>query len=101
VQETAGAKSAVLFYKKLGEFQNRCLIEIELKTGRKHQIRIQLAATQKPIIGDRKYGSDQPFKKGIALHSYQLTIEHPTLKQPNTFTQDPPHWWNVDKFMGR
>ena len=97
--DTNGAKRAELRYRRLGEFQDHSLLEVELITGRKHQIRVQMSSTQKPIVGDRKYGSKAPFRKGIALHSYQLTIEHPTLKQRKTFTQAPPDWWNIGNFI--
>ena len=53
------------------------LLEIQLLTGRKHQIRVQLADAGWPIVGDRKYGSVRRFADGIALHSRRLTIEHP------------------------
>ena len=94
-----GAKKAELNYRRLGEFEDKSLIEINLITGRKHQIRVQMSATRKAIVGDRKYGSRIPFRQGIALHSYQLQIEHPTLKQLQTYTQPPPDWWGVDKFL--
>lgn len=53
------------------------LLEIELLTGRKHQIRVQLAKAGWPVVGDRKYGSAETFPSGIALHAWQLELEHP------------------------
>jgi 23S rRNA pseudouridine1911/1915/1917 synthase len=59
---------------------NCTLLEVRPHTGRKHQIRVQLAQAGHPIIGDRKYGSTRPFPVGIALHSRRLVIEHPVNK---------------------
>lgn len=91
----AGEKPARLKYRKIGTRQSLCLLEIELETGRKHQIRVQLENAGCPIVGDRKYGSQIPFKKGIALHSRRLVIEHPTRKVLQSFESEPPAWWNV------
>ena len=96
---TPNAKQTRLKYTCLGENNGFCLLQIELLTGRKHQIRVQFASSGCPIIGDRKYGSNEPFKTGIALHSQSLTVEHPTLKKSLTFQKDPPHWWRIDQFM--
>lgn len=71
------AKLARLRYRtieKKGEFT---LVEVELETGRYHQIRIQLAYARCPIAGDKLYGSATPFPQGIALHHTRLTIPHP------------------------
>lgn len=68
----------------------KSLIRIELETGRYHQIRIQMASTGHPIVGDFKYGSSTPFKENsIALHHGELTLMHPTLKTPHTFSSAP------------
>ncbi|HVT27957.1 MAG TPA: RluA family pseudouridine synthase [Lacipirellulaceae bacterium] len=56
------------------------LLEIQPLTGRKHQIRVQLAHAGFPIVGDRKYGGCRPFPAGIALHSRRLVVEHPVSK---------------------
>ena len=73
-------------------------LRIELETGRKHQIRLQLSSRGTPILGDRKYGSSKEFPNGIALHSRQLTLEHPTLKERIEFTADVPKCWK--KYLG-
>ncbi len=97
-RQQMGAKNAQLRYLRMGQFENLNLIEVNLLTGRKHQIRVQLAASGLPIAGDRKYGSRIPFQPGIALHSRSLTIEHPTLKTKMTFTSRPPDYWKLDRF---
>lgn len=97
-RQQQGAKNARLRYQRIAEFEYLSLLDIKLLTGRKHQIRVQLAASDLPIIGDRKYGSRIPFQPGIALHSRSLGIEHPTLKTEMTFTSEPPAYWKLDRF---
>jgi 23S rRNA pseudouridine1911/1915/1917 synthase len=86
---------AKLRYKTLAEFADSRLLEVTLLTGRKHQIRVQLAAIGIPIVGDRKYDSEQYFPVGIALHSYFLSFEHPTKKETLTFRILPPDYWKL------
>ena len=94
----ADAKMARLSYRTLGTNGERTLIEVKLETGRKHQIRVQLEAIGCPIVGDRKYGSEVTFKQGVALHSQQLAIDHPTSKERMTFQAPPPKWWRISRF---
>lgn len=83
--QTRGAKEAILHYQPLAQLSpNIQLLRIELQTGRKHQIRAQLAHAGFPIVGDRKYGSTQPFHAGIMLHAVSLQIQHPTQKHPDS-----------------
>lgn len=89
----ADAQEARLRYQTLRKFAGGTLLEVELQTGRKHQIRVQLAAAGHAILGDRKYGSQEPFPAGIALHARSLTIDHPTLKKPLTFVAELPKAW--------
>ncbi len=88
-----GAKEARLRYRTLGYHAGATLLEIELLTGRKHQIRVQLADRHYPVIGDRKYGSRQPWPQGIALHSRRLVIEHPVRREPLEFIAPLPGDW--------
>ena len=102
-KKTSGAKIARLNYKTIGtEDTNRRnptkLLEIKLETGRKHQIRVQLENAGASILGDRKYGSELPFKRGIALHSRELCIEHPTNRVLQSFQAETPSWWNIDRY---
>lgn len=86
---TPGAKMAHLHYKTLKSAPERALLEIELFTGRYHQIRIQLASIGCPILGDLKYGSKKRWKKaGIALHHTHFEIMHPITKE--TLVIDDP-----------
>lgn len=93
----ADAKLARLTYQVIGTHQRRSLLEVKLETGRKHQIRVQLESIGCPIVGDRKYGSEVPFKSGIALHSRFLSFDHPTTKQRLQFEAIPPKWWRVQR----
>jgi 23S rRNA pseudouridine1911/1915/1917 synthase len=96
----ADAKLGRLTYEVIGREKNAGfeLLKIELETGRKHQIRVQMAHAGSPIIGDRKYDSHDPFAKGIALHCYHLALEHPTLKKRMEFTVEPPKYWSLAKY---
>ncbi|MEZ6094723.1 MAG: RluA family pseudouridine synthase [Pirellulaceae bacterium] len=91
------SQSARLRYKIVAECKDLRLLEIELLTGRKHQIRAQLAAMGLPIMGDRKYGSQVGFPKGIALHSRSLQIVHPTQKERMLFQANVPKYWKIDQ----
>jgi 23S rRNA pseudouridine1911/1915/1917 synthase len=73
----ADAQLARLTYRQLGVSSGAALLEVEPETGRKHQIRVQLAKIGCPIVGDRKYGGAIDFEPGIALHAYRLELEHP------------------------
>jgi len=75
-------KEARLNYKLLASSDNYHLLEIELLTGRQHQIRVQLATIGSPIKGDVKYGARRGNKdRSIQLHSWKMTFEHPVTKE--------------------
>ncbi|MBI3236981.1 MAG: RluA family pseudouridine synthase [Chlamydiales bacterium] len=83
-------KKAILSYQVLKEVPEGFLLEIELETGRYHQIRAQLSAAGSPIIGDRKYGSSLQWKKdAIALHHGKLAFVHPVTQEAMEFTVVP------------
>ncbi len=80
---TAGGKRAELNYRLLSHSERYYLLEIELLTGRHHQIRAQLAALGCPIRGDVKYGFDRPNKDGsIHLHAHAVALIHPVRREP-------------------
>ena len=83
-------KEARLRYRKLRQVHQCSLIEIQLETGRKHQIRLQLSARGFPIRGDIKYGAKQSFPAGIALHAWKLTFSHPVTKERIELTAPLP-----------
>lgn len=90
---SVGGQRARLSYRILKRLPAGTLLEIELETGRKHQIRVQLAHHGCHILGDRKYGSRRPFASGIALHARTLEITHPVKKETLTFTAPVPGSW--------
>jgi 23S rRNA pseudouridine1911/1915/1917 synthase len=81
-KETEGAKKAVLHYKVIKELNTHYLLEIDLETGRHHQIRCQLANIGCPIKGDLKYGFDRSNKNGgIHLHARKIEFLHPVSRK--------------------
>lgn len=82
-REVKGAKKAVLRYRMIGRSDNYSLLEVELMTGRHHQIRCQLAKMGCPIKGDLKYGSARSNSDGsICLHARRVSFVHPVSKLP-------------------
>lgn len=80
-ENESGSKKAVLHYKFLAQSDRYFLYEINLETGRHHQIRAQLAARNSPIKGDLKYGAKRANKDAsIHLHARELSFEHPISK---------------------
>jgi 23S rRNA pseudouridine1911/1915/1917 synthase len=89
----AGAKEARLAYRRLGAVGSDSLLEVALQTGRKHQIRVQLAHRGYPVLGDRKYGSLRLFPHGIALHARRLVITHPVRADRLELVAPLPDTW--------
>jgi 23S rRNA pseudouridine1911/1915/1917 synthase len=89
----AEAQLARLAYRLESTADDISLLKVEPETGRKHQIRVQLAKIGHPIVGDRKYGSTVPFSVGIALHSFRLQLEHPVKREPLQFEAPIPASW--------
>lgn len=90
--ETEGSKKAILHYQLIKELDHYSLLEIDLETGRHHQIRCQLASIGCPIKGDLKYG----FKRsntdgGIHLHARKITFTHPVSKETISITSELPN----------
>ena len=80
-KEVKNAKKAVLHYRLIGCSQNYFLLEVDLKTGRHHQIRCQLAKMGCPIKGDLKYGFPRSNPDGgISLHARRVRFVHPVSK---------------------
>jgi 23S rRNA pseudouridine1911/1915/1917 synthase len=97
-KRVAGAKEAVLDYQLLENKGALSLLRVNLVTGRSHQIRVQLAASGHPILGDQRYGAtaNKPGQQ-IALFCQEITCMHPTRQEPMTFTQSPgdTYPWNL------
>ncbi len=92
-KETPGARFARMLFEVRGKYKGMTWLELRPHTGRKHQLRVQLASRGTPIYGDEKYGSDRPFGHGIALHARSLTFLHPTTKEPITVKAELPKIW--------
>lgn len=89
--EIEGSKKAVLHYKTLKSLNNYHLLEVDLETGRHHQIRCQLAAIGSPIKGDLKYGFDRSNKDAsIHLHARKIEFIHPVTKEVISITAPTP-----------
>ena len=87
------AQLARLHYEVRNSHSNISLLEIQLETGRKHQIRVQLAKIGCPLLGDRKYGSRTTFPLGIALHARSLQFKHPITQQSMRLEAAVPGYW--------
>ena len=86
------AKLAILTYKTLVRGEHYSLLEINLETGRHHQIRCQLAAIGCPVKGDLKYGAKRSNPDGgISLHARQIAFIHPVKKEPICITAPVPN----------
>jgi RluA family pseudouridine synthase len=88
VAERPDAKFSVTNYSVLKQVNKNTLLDIKTETGRKNQIRVHLADIGCPIVGDRKYGASDEFKRRVRLHAYSLAFPHPadgkiiTVKSP-------------------
>lgn len=103
-KQREGSKEAVLSYRLIASSRDYHLLEIDLKTGRHHQIRAQLAAIGCPIKGDLKYGYSRSNKNAsIDLHARSISFVHPIKKEAVNIIANPPSdvLWNyfleVDK----
>lgn len=91
LKETTGSKKAILHYQILKKLDNYFLLQIDLETGRHHQIRAQLSSIGSPIKGDLKYGFNRSNKDGsIHLHARKISFTHPVSKEPIKITAPTP-----------
>lgn len=89
--EKPGTKLAILHYKLIGHSEKYNLLEVDLETGRHHQIRCQLAKMGCVIKGDLKYGADRSNPDGgISLHARKVSFVHPVSKEPIEVTAPVP-----------
>lgn len=95
------AKNARLKYRRIGRTDRYVLLEVELLTGRHHQIRCQLSNIGCPIKGDLKYGAPRSNPDGgISLHARRITFVHPVRKEPLTIEAPVPvSWKGVESFV--
>lgn len=96
--EVSESKKAILSYRTIKKLDRYYLLEVDLETGRHHQIRSQLTAIGCPIKGDLKYGFDRSNADGsIHLHARKLRLMHPVKKEPIEIIAPPPNdpIWNA------
>ncbi len=87
-------KRAELQWQALASGVDRTLLQVELQTGRPHQIRMQAATRGHPVLGDVRYGAEAPLEnRAIALHQALLRVDHPTHQHRETFVAFPPDEW--------
>jgi 23S rRNA pseudouridine1911/1915/1917 synthase len=90
-KEIEGSKNAILHYKVIKKLENYFLVEIDLETGRHHQIRTQLSHIGSAIKGDLKYGFPRSNKDGsISLHARKIKFTHPVSKEEIQITAPTP-----------
>jgi 23S rRNA pseudouridine1911/1915/1917 synthase len=100
--ERKGGKLAKLDYRVIAASTNYYLLEIDLHTGRHHQIRAQLAAIGLHIKGDLKYGFPRSNPDGgICLHARSISFTHPVKKEEVSLVADPPHDALWDAFVAQ
>jgi 23S rRNA pseudouridine1911/1915/1917 synthase len=105
-QSEEGAKRAELNYSVLEHNERFSLVNINLQTGRSHQIRVQMSYIKHAIFGDAKYGGLIVKGVNMALWAYKLKFEHPTTKQTMSFISYPPKedipwkYFNLEKHIG-
>jgi 23S rRNA pseudouridine1911/1915/1917 synthase len=90
---TPGSRQAMLHYQRRAVHDNLTWMELRPQTGRRHQLRVQMAHRLQPIYGDAKYGSVHVFDSAIALHARALTFLHPVRYEPITLTAEVPAMW--------
>ena len=100
ISKSKDGQQALLTYQRLDYNKGFSWVEIELGTGRHHQIRVQFSSRGYPIVGDWRYGSEVTFgQKALALHARSLTITHPTKHEMMIFSAEPESAWQ-DYFSG-
>ncbi|MBM4253021.1 MAG: RluA family pseudouridine synthase [Deltaproteobacteria bacterium] len=93
---TAGSKSCELAFRVIARHGGLTLVAVAPKTGRSHQIRVQLADAGMPIYGDVKYGASVPWEGQIALHARALAFHHPITKELiEVVAALPPVWQSI------
>ena len=93
-----GGKYAVTHYNVLASSNGYSLVECELETGRKNQIRVHMAQLGHPVVGDRKYGSDEDPMRRLGLHAYMLCFTHPVTGKHMRFETPVPYCF--EKLLG-
>ena len=99
VTDKLHGKEAILDYKLLHYKNNYSLVEINLKTGRSHQIRVQFSSRGFPLVGDAKYNKNSDNKTSVALFAKQLQFSHPITNEILTFNLELPNRYPFNLFL--
>lgn len=94
-------KKAILHYKRISDKNNMSLVEVELETGRSHQIRVQLANYGYPLYGDQKYNRKAKVGEQLALFAKNISFYHPITNKLLAFELDIPSRKPFDMFINR
>lgn len=94
-QEDNGGKFAITHYKRLKSANGYSLVELQLETGRKNQIRVHLQDLGCPVVGDLKYGDGSDPINRLGLHAYKLCFKHPVTNEDMKFESDIPKGFNA------
>lgn len=98
VKVDQNGKDAKLSYKVISRRNNLNLVDIDLKTGRSHQIRVQFSSRNNPLYGDQKYNKKALVGEQIALFAYNLSFYHPITKELMTFKLQLPNRYPFNLF---
>jgi 23S rRNA pseudouridine1911/1915/1917 synthase len=93
--DTTRGKLSQTAYRVLKATQDYALLEVDLLTGRKHQIRVHLAGIGHPVVGDRKYGREKDPHKLLALHARSIEFAHPFSGKPLAFNAKIPGFFTA------
>ena len=93
VRSAQSGRPAITHYRVIGRRREGTLLELRLGTGRRHQIRVQLAEAGWPILGDVTHGGPRGGAGRLCLHATRLGFVHPVTKQPVAFESAPPADW--------
>ena len=92
--DTSKGKLSHTAYHVLKQTKDFALLEVDLLTGRKHQIRVHLAGIGHPVVGDRRYGKRNMAHKRLALHARSISFRHPFSGKQLTFETKVPVYFN-------
>jgi 23S rRNA pseudouridine1911/1915/1917 synthase len=93
VRSATGGRLAITHYRVVGRRRDSCRLELRLGTGRRHQIRVQLAEAGCPIVGDLAHGGRRGRAGRLCLHATRLGFAHPLTREPVVFDSAPPSDW--------
>lgn len=96
VVKSPRGKRAQLTFQTLARMDDKSLVVVDMATGRHHQIRVQFASRGFPLLGDKRYGSRKTFDgRNLALHCFEMIVDHPSQKKRLTFRVPPDQEWTM------